>query len=327
MKGASMRYRRLGRTNLQVSEIGFGAWGIGKGWWGETNDGLSIQALLRAFELGVNFIDTAYAYGDGHSERVIAKAFREYRERVFVATKVPLKTPDWPPKPGTLAKDAFPKAWIIEHTEKSLRNLETDCLDLQQLHIWRDEWLKETEWREAGERLKTQGKIRFFGVSFIDHAPETGLGAVRSGIVDTVQVIYNIFDQSPAKELFPLCQQADVGVIARVPLDEGGLTGKLRPDMPLDPKTFQGYYFRDERLKETCAQVERLKAFLRHGAETLPKLALKFCLSHPAVSTVIPGMRRPEHVKENSAASDGALLTPEELDALKAYAWPRNFYQ
>ena len=322
-----MRFRRLGRTNLEVSEIGFGAWGIGKGWWGETDDRLSVRALLRAFELGVTFIDTAYGYGEGHSERVIAKAFQEYRGRVTVATKVPLKTPDWPPKLGTLAKEAFPKAWIIEHTEKSLRNLRTDCLDLQQLHIWRDEWLQESEWREAVEHLKTQGKIRFFGVSLIDHAPETGLAAVRSRIVDTVQVIYNIFDQSPAKELFALCQQADVGVIARVPLDEGGLTGKLRPDMQLDPKTFQGYYFRGERLKETCARVEQLKAFLRDGVETLPKLALKFCLSHPAVSTVIPGMRRPEHVEEDCAASDGDLLTLEELDALQAHAWPRNFYQ
>ncbi|MEE9181398.1 MAG: aldo/keto reductase, partial [candidate division NC10 bacterium] len=190
-----MQYRRLGRTNLEVSEIGFGAWGIGKGWWGETDDPLSVRTLLRAFELGVTFIDTAYGYGDGHSEQLIAKAFQEYRERVTVATKIPLKAPDWPPKPGTRAKEAFPGAWIIEHTEKSLRNLRTDCIDLQQLHIWRDEWVQESEWGAAVERLKQQGKIRFFGVSLIDHAPETGLEAVRSGLVDTVQVIYNIFDQ------------------------------------------------------------------------------------------------------------------------------------
>jgi len=275
-----MQFRRLGRTNLQVSEIGFGAWGIGKAWWGETDDRLSIQALLRSFELGVNFIDTAYAYGNGHSEQVIAKAFQEYRERVPVATKVPLKTSGWPPQPGTRAKEAFPSAWITEHTEKSLRNLRTDCLDLQQLHIWRDEWLEETEWQEAVEQLKQQGKIQFFGVSLIDHAPETGLNVARSGIVDTIQVIYNIFDQSPAEELFPICQQADVGVLARVPLDEGGLSGKLHPDMELDPDTFQGHYFREERLKDTCTRAEQLTAFLRDGVETLPKLALKFCLGH-----------------------------------------------
>lgn len=322
-----MQFRRLGRTNLEVSEIGFGAWGIGKAWWGETDDRLSIRALLRAFERGVNFIDTAYAYGDGHSERLIAKAFQEYRERVTVATKIPLKTSGWPPQPGTRAKEAFPGAWIIDHTEKSLRNLGTDCIDVQQLHIWRDEWIQETEWHEAVKQLKREGKIRFFGVSLIDHAPETGLEAVRSGIFDTVQVIYNIFDQSPATELFSLCQQADVGVLARVPLDEGGLSGKLRPDMPLDPDTFQGHYFREERLKDTCTRAEQLKAFLRDGVETLPKLALKFCLSHPTVSTVIPGMRRPEHVDENCTVPDAPTLTPEELEALKTHAWPRNFYE
>lgn len=322
-----MQFRRLGRTNLEVSEIGFGAWGIGKAWWGETDDRLSIRALLRSFELGVNFIDTAYAYGNGHSEQVIAKAFQEYRDRVPVATKVPLKTPEWPPKMGTRAKEAFPSAWIIEHTEKSLRNLRTDCLDLQQLHIWRAEWLEETEWQEAVEQLKQQGKIQFFGVSLIDHEPETGLDVARSGIVDIIQVIYNIFDQSPAEELFPICQQADVGVLARVPLDEGGLSGKLHPDMELDPDTFQGYYFRGDRLKETCNRVERLNALLRDGAETVPKLALRFCLSHPAVSTVIPGMRRPEHVQENCSTSDALLLSTDELEVLRTHAWPRNFYQ
>ena len=322
-----MRYRRLGRTNIEVSEIGFGAWGIGKGWWGQTDDALSIRALLRALELGVTFIDTAYGYGDGHSERLIARAFREFGRRVFVATKIPPKTSDWPPKPTTRAKEAYPTRWIIEYTERSLRNLGTDCVDLQQLHVWRDEWLHEDEWKEAAFRLKEQGKIRFFGVSIIDHQPETALKAVQSGLIDTVQVIYNIFDQSPADELFPLCVKHDAGVIARVPFDEGSLTGKLQPNRKFDPDTFQGFYFRGDRLKETCERVEGLKVFLREEVETLPKLALKFCLSHKAVSTVIPGMRRPEHVEENSAASDGRLLRPEELEALKAHAWRRNFYQ
>jgi len=322
-----MRYRRFGRTGYQVSEIGFGAWGIGKGWWGPTDDALSLRALLRAMELGVNFIDTAYAYGNGHSERVIAQAFREYGRRVFVATKVPPRTSDWPPRPGTKAREAFPGQWIVDHTERSLRNLETGCLDLQQLHTWRDEWLEEDEWLAVIQRLKEQGKIRYFGVSVIDHRPETALKIVSSGIVDTIQVIYNIFDPSAADELFPLCLQHDVGVIVRVPFDEGSLTGMLKPDMKFAPDSFQGFYFRGDRLQETCRRVEPLKGFLREGVETLPKLALKFCLSHPAVSTVIPGMRRPEHVEENVAASDGKLLSQEELQALKAHAWPRNFYQ
>ena len=322
-----MRYRKLGRTDLAVSEIGFGAWGIGKAWWGETDDRLSIGALHRAFELGVTFVDTAYGYGNGHSERLIAKAFEEYGSRVAVATKVPLKTSNWPPKAGTRAKETYPGDWIVKHTEKSLRNLQTDCLDLQQLHIWRDEWLEESEWKETVKRLKDQGKIRFFGVSLMDHAPETGLGIVRSGIVDSIQVIYNIFDPSAAKQLFPLCQETGVGVLARVPLDEGGLSGKLRPEMKLDPNTFQGTYFRGGRLKETCTRAERLQGLLHGSVETLPKLGLKFCLSHPAVSTVIPGMRRKEHVEENCAVSDGSLLTSEDLTTLKAHAWPRNFYE
>src|SRR5574337_907388 len=210
-----MEHRRLGRTGVQVSEIGFGAWGIGKGWWGETDDTLSVRALARALELGLTFIDTAHAYGNGHSERLIARAFKEVRHRVFVATKVPPKSREWPPKEGTTARQAFPADWITTHTEESLRNLEAERLDLQQLHVWRDEWLTDSEWQEAIHRLKQQGKIRLFGVSIIDHQPGSALELVKSGLVDTVQVIYNIFDQSPEETLFPLCRKHDIGVIAR----------------------------------------------------------------------------------------------------------------
>ena len=321
-----MLYRKLGQTGLPVSEIGFGAWGIGKAWWGETPDELSIQSLVRAFELGLTFIDTAYAYGNGHSERLIAEAFKTYGRRCTVATKVPLKSGKWPPPAGTKAKEAFPGSWIIQHTEKSLKNLQVDTIDLQQLHIWRDEWTEETEWQEAVARLKKEGKIRLFGVSLMDQAPNTGLKLVRSGLVDSVQVIYNIFDQSPEAELFPLCQKMNVGVIARVPLDEGGLSGKLTPATQFGRDSFQSEYFRGDRLKETCTRVDQLQRFLREGVETIPKLALKFCLSHPVVSTVIPGMRRPQHVEENCAVSDGKRLSEEDRDALKSHAWPRNFY-
>lgn len=319
-----MRYRRLGRTGQMVSEIGFGAWGIGKGAWGPTDDALSIRALCRAFELGVTFVDTALGYGDGGSERLIARAFREYGERVFVATKIPPKASDWPPPPGTPARVAFPSDWIIECTERSLRHLEADALDLQQLHIWTDEWLDDAGWQDAVAKLRDQGKIRSFGVSVMDHRPETALALVRSGLADTVQVIYNIFDQSPEAELFPLCQAHGVGVIGRVPFDEGSLTGRLTPETAFHD--FRREYFRGERLRETCARVERLRFLIRDEIRGLAQAALKFCLSHPAVSTVIPGMRRPEHVEENCAASDGIPLRPEEQEALKAHAWPRNFY-
>ncbi len=322
-----MEYRRLGRTGLQVSEIGFGAWGIGKGWWGETDDDLSVRALVRALEMGITFIDTAYAYGNGHSERLIARAFRQVERRAFVATKVPLKSADWPPKPGVQARQAFPADWIITHTEQSRRNLETECLDLQQLHIWRDEWIEETEWQEAVQKLKQQGKIRLFGVSVMDHQPETALRLVRSGLIDTVQVIYNIFDQSPAERLFPLCQAFGVGVIARVPLDEGSLGGALTSKTTFPQGSFQASYFLGDRLEETCKRVDRLKPLLSGEITTLPQLALKFCLGHPAVSTVIPGMRRPEHVESNCRASDGKPLPAELLATLKTRAWARNFYQ
>ncbi len=322
-----MEYRRLGRTGVKVSEIGFGAWGIGKGWWGETDDTLSVGALVRALELGVTFIDTAYAYGNGHSERLIARAFRRAGQRVFVATKVPLKSAEWPPKPGVPARQAFPADWIIKHTEQSLGNLEADCLDLQQLHIWRDEWVDEPEWQEAVQKLRQQGKVRFFGVSIIDHQPETALKLVRSGLADTIQVIYNIFDQSPVEVLFPLCKQLDVGVIARVPLDEGGLTGSLTPQTTFPQGSFQTSYFRGTRLRETCERVDQLRALLGGEITTPVQLALKFCLSHPAVSTVIPGMRRPEHVEANCAASDGKALSPDLLATLETHAWARNFYQ
>jgi len=321
-----MRYRHLGRTGQTVSEIGFGAWGIGKGAWGPTDDARSIRALCRAFELGVTFVDTALGYGDGHSERLIARSFREYRERCFVATKVPPKAGEWPPRPGTPMRVVFPPEWIVECTERSLRHLEADILDLQQLHIWTDEWLPDQGWQDAVTRLRDQGKIRLFGVSVIDHRPETALELARSGLADTVQVIYNIFDQSPAAELLPLCQAQGVGVIARVPLDEGSLTGRLIPETVFPPGEFRSQYFRGERLRETCARVEQLRFLIRDEIRSLAQAALKFCLSHPAVSTVIPGMRRPEHVEENCAASDGIPLRPEELEAVRAHAWPRNFY-
>lgn len=322
-----MEHRRLGRTGVQVSEIGFGAWGIGKGWWGETDDNLSVRALVQALEVGITFIDTAHAYGNGHSERLIARAFREARRRVFVATKVPPKSADWPPKPGTTARQAFPADLIITHTEESLRNLEAERLDLQQFHIWRDEWLDEPEWQETVLRLKQQGKIRCVGVSIMDHQPGSALELVRSGLVDTVQVIYNIFDQSPETSLFPQCLEHDVGVIARVPFDEGGLTGRLSADTIFPRNSVQGFYFRGNRLRETCERVDRLRPLLGGEAKTVAQLALKFCLSHPAVSTVIPGMRRPEHVEANCETSDGKPLPPETLAALRAHAWPRNFYQ
>lgn len=321
----SMQYRSLGRTQLKVSEIGFGAWGIG-GMWGPRDDEQALSALRRALDQGINFIDTALAYGDGHSEQLIAQVSRERRLRVNVATKIPPKNHEWPARHDIPIKEVFPRDWIVQCTERSLVNLDTDCLDLQQLHVWTEDWLEQPEWIETLRELKAAGKIRFIGVSINDHEPDSALELVRSGWVDTIQVIYNIFDQSPAERLLPLAGENNIGIIARCPFDEGGLTGTLRADTVFPEGDWRREYFYGDRLKETVARVEGLKFLIRGEIRSLPQAALKFCLSHPAVSCVIPGMRRPSYVEENVSASDGKGLTPVELERLRAHAWPRNFY-
>jgi aryl-alcohol dehydrogenase-like predicted oxidoreductase len=294
--------------------------------WGPLDDEKAVAALHRALDLGITFIDTALAYGEGHSERLIARVFRERGKRVTTATKIPPKNHEWPARRGLPLKEVFPRDWIIRCTERSLRSLETDCLDLQQLHVWNEEWMEQPEWIETLRDLQAQGKIKFIGVSITDHEPDPALSLVRSGWVDTIQVIYNIFDQSPAEHLLPLAQEKKVGIIARCPFDEGGLTGTLRPDTVFPRGDWRREYFYGDRLIETVERVGRMKFLVRDEIRTLPQAALKFCLSHPAVSCVIPGIRRPEHAEENAAASDGKLLTPAELEILKAHAWPRNFY-
>ncbi|MBX5496451.1 MAG: aldo/keto reductase, partial [Bryobacteraceae bacterium] len=286
-----MKYRSLGRTQLQVSEVGYGAWGIGGKQWLGGNDEESLAALRRAVELGVNFIDTALAYGDGHSERLISKLLRETKQRIFVATKVPPKNRLWPARPGIGIEEVFPYEYVIECTEQSLRNLGVETIDLQQFHVWNPEWLDRDEWRRAIEDLKKSGKVRFMGISINDHQPDSALDVVRTGLIDTVQVIYNIFDQSPEKNLFPLVQEMNVGVIARVPFDEGSLTGTMTEDTVFEGDEFRAWYFRGDRKKQVVEHVNALKKDLEGVPGTLPEIALQFVLSHPAVSTVIPGMR------------------------------------
>jgi aryl-alcohol dehydrogenase-like predicted oxidoreductase len=321
-----MKYRTLGKTNLNVSEIGFGAWGIGGGMWKGSDDTESMRTLHRAVDLGVNFIDTALAYGKGHSEQLIGNLLKERKERLYAATKIPPKNQLWPARAGSAVRDAFPKDYIIECTEKSLKNLGTECLDVQQFHVWLDEWLYEGDWWEAIRGLKEQGKIRAFGVSINDHAPETALELVRSGLADTVQVIYNIFDQSPEEKLFRVCQEKNVGVIVRVPFDEGGLTGSIAPETTFPERDWRNRYFRDDRKKQVWERAKNLEKLLNGEAKNLPELALRFCLSHPAVSTIIPGMRTVDHVESNIAVSDGRFLSYSLQSELKRHVWQRNFY-
>jgi len=321
-----MRYRTLGRTGLEVSELGYGAWGIGKSLWKGADDDESLRALRRAVELGVTFIDTALAYGDGHSEDLVGQVVREASQTVHVATKVPPKNSEWPARPGVPVEQVFPGSWIESCTERSLEHLGLESVDVQQLHVWSDDWIGQGDWLETIERLKADGKIRFFGVSINDHQPATALRLIETGVVDSVQVIYNVFDQSPEDELFPAVEDANVGVIVRVPFDEGGLTGNVRPDSTFPPGDFRNEYFAGERKNEVWERVEGITTDLAIPVERLPELALRFCLSAPAVSTVIAGMRSTRNVEANAAAVDAGPLSEDELAVLHRYRWVRRFY-
>jgi aryl-alcohol dehydrogenase-like predicted oxidoreductase len=292
--------RRLGRTGLEVSEVGYGSWGLGGKQWLGGDDEEGLRALNRALDLGVNFIDTALAYGDGHSEQLVGQVLRSRPGEAYVATKVPPKNGQWPGRGDVSVEDVFPAEYVVECTEQSLRNLGVEQVDVQQLHVWHDNWLDGT-WRDAAEQLKRDGKVRFFSVS-ID-APEDALAVVRAGAVDSLQVVYNIFTAAPADELFGACTENDVGVIARVPFDEGSLTGTVTPETKVD---------RWER-------VQGIVADLGIELSELPELALRFCLSSSEVSTVIPGMRKVRNVEANVAAAAKGPLDAQTLEVLAKY--------
>jgi aryl-alcohol dehydrogenase-like predicted oxidoreductase len=321
-----MRYRKLGRTGIEVSEIGYGAWGIGGAQWGGADDDESIQALHRAIDLGLNFIDTALAYGEGRSERLVGRVVRERPETVHVATKVPPKNRIWPAEEGSALEEVFPPGYVRECAEQSLRNLGMDTVDLLQLHVWNDHWADSTELVEEVDELRSSGKIRFFGISINDHQPANGLRLIERGAIDTVQVIYNVFDQSPEDELFPACREHDVGVIARVPLDEGGLTGRIDAGTEFEGDDFRAHYFRGDRKREVHERATAIASDLGIEASNLAEAALRFILSEPTVSTVIPGMRSLRNVERNVAASDAGPLPAGHRERLRAHRWVRDFY-
>lgn len=322
-----MHYRKLGASEAELSEIGFGAWGIGGKQWQGNNDQESMRALKRAFELGVDLVDTALAYGDGHSERLVGKAVNETFHKVYVATKIPPKNRVWPASPATPISEVFPYDYIVQCTEDSLRNLGTEQIYLQQFHVWTDAWTNTEEWRRAIEDLKQSGKVRFFGVSISEHDPDSALEAVKTCLFNSVQVIYNIFDQTAEKNLFPLCQKLKVGVLARVPLDEGGLTGTITEDTKFEPGEFRDFYFRGDRKRQVVEHVEALRRDLAGYPGTLPEIALRFCLSNHAVTSVIPGMRRVQTVESSCRAAAAGMLDAKTLAILKRHAWNRNFYE
>lgn len=321
-----MNYRKLGRTGIEVSEVGYGAWGIAGDAWLGAKDEESLKALNRAVDLGLNFIDTALAYGEGHSERLVGKVVADRDEEIFVATKIPPKNLQWPAPSGLHPDDVFPGDYVRECTEQSLKNLGVDALDVQQFHVWQDGWLGEGDWQEAVEDLKKEGKIRSFGVSINDHQPANAIRLIEAGVVDTVQVIYNVFEQSPEDELFPACQEHNVGVIVRVPFDEGALTGNVTPETEFDEGDFRNHYFRDDRKEQVQQRVRAIVSELGVTEDEIAEIALRYILSHPAVSTVIPGMRSVRNVERNMRVGDGQGLPEDQVKLLKNHRWVRNFY-
>lgn len=317
-----MRYRQFGRLGWNVSEIGYGMWGLA-GWTG-SEDRESMEALHRAVELGCNFYDTAWAYGAGKSEQMLGDLLRAHRgTRLYVATKVPPKNLKWTGLAGLPLDAVFPPDHVREYTYRSLENLGVEKIDLQQFHAWSDEWAGDERWQRVVSDLKAEGIVQGFGISVNRWEPANVLRALETDLIDCVQVVYNIFDQSPEDRLFRACQARNVAVIARVPFDEGSLTGTLTPGMTWPEGDFRNIYFTPDNLRETLQRVEPLRPLVPEGMD-LPELALRFILEHPAVSTTIPGMRRPAHVERNLAASDGERLPPRTMAALRAHRWDRT---
>lgn len=317
-----MRYRTFGRTGWQVSEIGYGMWGMG-GWTG-SDDAESLASLRRAVEHGCTFFDTALAYGAGHSERLLGQVVRAFPgHELVVATKVPPKNLKWPGKAEYPVADTFPPDHIHDFTGRSLGNLGLERIDLLQFHVWDDAWASDDGWKRAVEDLKRAGTIRAFGISVNRWQPENVLAAIDTGLVDAVQVVYNVFDQAPEDRLFPACRAHGVAVIARVPFDEGALTGTLTRDTRFPDGDWRGTYFTPEHLDATLTRVERLQPLVPADS-TLPEFALRFILAAPDVSTVIPGMRRARHVDANMAASDRGPLPAALVERLRAHRWDRR---
>lgn len=321
-----MRYRTLGRLGWEISEVGYGMWGIagGSGGFTDADHDTAPQCLERALELGCNFFDTASSYGGGLSERMLGRLLREHRDRrIYVATKIAPKNREWPPRPGDTLDDVFPPEHIRASTYESLERLGLDRIDLMQFHVWEDRWANDERWQSAMTDLKREGVIGGIGISVNRWEPANCLRALDTGLIDAIQVIYNVFDQSPEDELLVRARKDDIGIIARVPFDEGGLTGTLRADTAFPADDWRSTYFGPENLLPTVRRADALKELVPDGM-TLPELALRFILQNPAVSTVIPGMRRPRHVEANLGASDGRALPAELMAELRRHRWDRT---
>jgi aryl-alcohol dehydrogenase-like predicted oxidoreductase len=317
-----MKYRTFGRLGWQVSEVGYGMWGMA-GWTGG-DDEQTRAALQMAVAMGCNFFDTALAYGEGASERILGQLLRDNSgRRLFTATKIPPKDGRWPSRRGSALADVFPPDHIRSSVETSLTNLGLTSLDLIQFHVWEDDWADDPQWQRAVDDLKRKGLVEAIGVGVNRWEPWNVLRTLRTGLIDTVQVIYNVFDQAPQDELFPACREQGVAVIARVPFDEGSLTGTLTLASRWPEGDWRNSYFVPENLKASVERAERLRSLVPADS-TMPEMALRFILSNPDVSTVIPGMRKPAHVRSNLAAGDAGPLSADLLARLRQQRWDRT---
>ncbi len=324
-----MKYRTFGRTGWEVSEIGYGMWG--KGSWTHSDDQESLRSLQAALDAGCNFFDTAYAYGAGRSENLLGQLVRANRDRrIYTATKVPPKNEKWPAQPDFTIRDTYPPDHLEEFVHRSLRNADIECFDLVQLHVWQDDWIRDDRWLHKMDDLRSQKLLKAIGLSLNRWEPWNGVRAVKSGLIDSVQVIYNIFDQNPEDELFPACQEYNVAVIARVPFDEGTLTGTITKESRWPEGDWRNTYFVPENLIPSVERAENLKELLnnwnstREEKMTMPEMALRFILSNSTVSTIIPGMRKLNHVNANVAASEAGPLDPELMEQLRSHRWVRK---
>lgn len=317
-----MKYRTFGRTGWPVSEVGYGMWAMGGG-WADSDDDESLESLHRAVELGCTFFDTAWGYGAGRSEGLLGELVRAHpNKKLYTASKIPPKNFRWPSRRGFTLDECFPPEHIREYTEKSLKNLGLDSLDLMQFHVWEDAWARDERWQRAVDDLRREGLIRAMGVSVNRWEPDNVLDTLRTGAIDAVQVIYNIFDQNPEDRLFPLCDELGVAVIARVPFDEGTLTGTLTKTATWPEGDWRATYFVPANLNASVDRAEALRPLIPAGM-TMPEMALRFILANPNVSTVIPGMRKLRNVEANIGVSDGQALPPELVGELRAHRWER----
>lgn len=334
-----MQYRTLGKTGLKVSEVGMGTWQLaGKPWgWDAPDEEESVRALYKFVELGGNFIDTAWVYGrvdepgdekGTHcSEELIGKFIKESKNsgKVIIASKIPGKNRKWPARFGVPISEVFPKGYIEEMVDSSLKSLEIDTLDLMQFHVWQDDFAKDDNWKEEITKITKKGKVRCWGISINDYQPSNCLKTLDTGLIDTIQFIFNIFHQKPTEKLLPYAKTNNIGLICRVPLDEGGLSGRLTLDS-IFTDDLRSKYFSKERLQEFIPRIKKLEELLGEEAKTLPELALRFLLSYEEVSTVIPGMRKVKNVEANTKVSDGIKLSNSLMQELKTHVWERNFY-